>query len=199
MRRAQKHPRFSAAVEQDLKDVPAKRPVPMIPPGEPIAERTVWHGFFKRRKPDAFPGAAMASDMVTPLNRPFEGTFTDLPENSDGWLLIVDLGCESAGLLHFEVEAAAGTVLDIAHGEHLELGRVLRASGSGDRYICREGNNAFTFYFRRSGARYLELHISNVSGQVDVKRFTLLQTDLKLPVPAENRKNAFRTTIPHLN
>ena len=183
-------PVFSAAAELAFKDVPAERPVPMILPGEPIAEQTVWHGYFKRRRPEAFPGAAMASDMVTPLNRPFNGTFAELPEDSDGWLLIVDLGRESAGLLHFEVEAAAGTVLDIAHGEHLELGRVLCASGNcdrtyGDRYICREGSNVFTFYFRRYGARYLEMHISNVGGPVRVRRFTLLPTDLKLPAPAE--------------
>ena len=181
---------FSPAVELAFEDVPTERPVPMILPGEAIAERTVWHGYFKRREPDAFPGAAMGTDMVTPIIGPFDGTFRELPPDSDGWVLIVDLGRESAGLLHFEVEAAAGTVLDIAHGEHLELGRVLTMSNSrersyGDRYICGAGNNVFTFCFRRYGARYLEMHISNVSGPVRVKSFTLLPTDLKLPVPAE--------------
>ncbi len=183
-------PVFSPAVELDFEDEPTERPVPMILPGEAIRERTVWHGYFKRREPDAFPGAAMGTDMVAPIFGPFGGTFGELPPDSDGWILIADLGRESAGLLHFEVEAAAGTVLDIAHGEHLELGRVLTMSNErvrtyGDRYICREGDNQFTFCFRRYGARYLEMHISNVRGPVRVRSFTLLPTDLKLPVPAE--------------
>ena len=131
----------------------------------------------------------MGTDMAAPIFGPFGGTFGELPPDSDGWILIVDLGRESAGLLHFEVEAAAGTVLDIAHGEHLELGRVLTMSNErtrtyGDRYICGEGDNKFTFCFRRYGARYLEMHISNVRGPVQVRSFTLLPTDLKLPVPA---------------
>jgi len=78
-----------------------------------------------------------------------------------GQFLIIDLMSETVGLLEFEVEADEGTVLDIAHGEHLDDGRVRMKVGDrhfADRYICAAGRRRFQMPFRRIAARYLEIH-----------------------------------------
>ena len=92
-------------------------------------------------------------------------------EGRSGAFLIADVGKEEVGLLTFSVEAPEGTVLDIAHGEHLADGRVRAKLGGrnfADRYICKAGMNAFTLPFRRLGARYLEMHITSFSEPVKV-------------------------------
>ena len=81
-----------------------------------------------------------------------------------GRFFIIDCGREEVGLLTFRVDAPSGTILDIGHGEHLDDGRVRTAVGGrnfADRYICRDGDQTFTLPFRRLGARYLEVHVSN--------------------------------------
>jgi hypothetical protein len=90
--------------------------------------------------------------------------FRALRPGTDGRYLVLDLGEECVGWLEFSVEASAGAVLEIAHGEHLDDGRV-RAFVEGrcfaDRYVCREGRQHFQFPFRRLAARYLQIHASN--------------------------------------
>jgi hypothetical protein len=91
------------------------------------------------------------------------------PENADGRFMIVSIGREEVGLLTFELDAPEGTVLDLGHGEHMDDGRVRMNVGGrnfADRYICREGLNKFTLPFRRLGARYIEVHITNFSRPV---------------------------------
>ncbi len=87
-----------------------------------------------------------------------------VPEKAGGVFATVDLGLESVGYLRLEVEAAAGTVVEIHHGEHLDDGRV-RSNISGrcfiDTYLCREGRNMFFFPMRRLGLRYLQLFFRN--------------------------------------
>lgn len=78
-----------------------------------------------------------------------------------GAFALFDMGVDQYGELQLVVEAGEGTVLDVAHGEHLDdLG--VRAANDGDhyadRFICREGRNEFTVPFRRIGARYLQVH-----------------------------------------
>ncbi len=84
--------------------------------------------------------------------------------DTDGRFFIVDMGVEVVGILEFTVEAKPGTILEIAHGEHLDDGRV-RASVGGrnfaDRYICGEGKRHFQMPFRRLGARYIQVHCSD--------------------------------------
>lgn len=96
------------------------------------------------------------ADKALELRAPREGT--------DGRYLVLDLGAEYVGWLEFAVEASADSVLEIAHGEHLEDGRV-RAFVEGrcfaDRYVCREGEQHFQMPFRRLAARYLQIHVSN--------------------------------------
>lgn len=176
---------FAPAVELPLTEVPQERPVPMLFPGEPLAADSVYHGYFKRQNKDAFPGEAMLQDMISPRTRKFEGEFGPLPEGADGWMTVYDLGRDETGLMYLDVEAPAGTVLDVAHGEHLWLGRVLccyddRSRTYTDRYICKEGRNRFFQPFRRYGARYLEIHATEMTGPVRIHYLTLLPTELPL-------------------
>lgn len=90
-------------------------------------------------------------------------------EGLDSIYLLLDLQDPAAGLFHLEVDAAAGTAVDVAYGEHLEDLRV-RASVGGRSYafsyVCKEGLQTFTHYFRRVGGRYLQLHIHQMKRPV---------------------------------
>jgi len=99
--------------------------------------------------------------LLNPLRKPATGTF-----------LIIDLGREEVGLLDLHLEAPAGAVLDIAHGEHLDEGRVRMAVGGrnfADRYICRKGDNRFMLPFRRIGGRYLQVHLWGFSSAIRLR------------------------------
>lgn len=79
-----------------------------------------------------------------------------------GWSLIYDLGEEKVGFIEFALNAPAGTIVDFAHGEHLDDGHVRMECflrNFADRYICRGGGERFQLPFRRIGGRYIELHI----------------------------------------
>ena len=87
--------------------------------------------------------------------------------NAEGGYLLLDLGRETVGLLEFEVEANAGATMEIAHGEHLDDGRVrmrIENRNFADRYVCRGGRQFFQMPFRRLGARFLEVHVSGFEG-----------------------------------
>lgn len=97
-------------------------------------------------------------------------------ENADGIAIIIDLGRETAGLLSLDVTASVGTVLDIAHGEHLDNLRVRAHIGGrnfADRYICRQGRQQFVYPLRRFGCRYLEVHITNMNEAVEIRDINL--------------------------
>ena len=109
-----------------------------------------------------------------------------LPEGEgiNGVMLILELKAEECGFLHLKLKAGAGTVVDIAHGEHLKHGRVLSSKGKynfADRYICKEGENDFTYFHRRLGCRYIELHVTGINGGFALKSASLIP--LRLPLP----------------
>lgn len=127
------------------------------------------------------PGEFLTPDAIEPL------IVRPSPHKMDGRYLVIDLGAETVGLLEFEIEAAAGTILDIAHGEHLDDGRVRAKIGArnfADRYICSEGRQCFQMPFRRLGARYLEVHIGSTS-EVRLYRFGLRPVEY----PVERRSS----------
>ena len=107
-----------------------------------------------------------------------------IPEGNDGAYLIVDTGKERVGYLTFSLNAPAGTVIDICHGEHLEDGRVRSSVGNRnftDRYICHDGINEFTYCHRRLGTRYIELHLTCCgNGPVSIGYVGLIPLELPL-------------------
>ena len=153
------------------------RPVPPLKTGENTTVSVVVTGDVIRTGEGESIAETVSSDFL--LARSSEAVLdgsepVELPapaEGVSGAFLITDVGCEEVGLLTFTVEAPEGTVLDIAHGEHLTDGRVRARLGGrnfADRYICREGMNTFTLPFRRLGARYIEMHITSASDIVKV-------------------------------
>ncbi len=163
-----------------------ERPVPMLDISAPLETEVVQHGFLHRFREYATPAVSCMRDMLSPRTPKFEPQLPELSEDANGWYVIVDLGRESAGYLDFAIEASAGTVLDIAFGEHLDLGRVRAFADNreryyADRYICHEGENRFFYPFRRYGCRYLEMHITGTTGPVNLGHLTLRASDLPLP------------------
>ena len=105
-----------------------------------------------------------------------EGGRTVTPEahsGTDGFYLLVDMGREECGFLHLDVEeAAAGTVIDIAVGQHLADLRVraaLPAANFASRCICRGGRQEFTHCFSRYSGRYVQLHVTRATGNVTLR------------------------------
>lgn len=92
-------------------------------------------------------------------------TLSDI--TAKGVYIILDLGQEQAGLFSMDIQASEGTIIDIGYGQHLDDMRVKTWVGNrnfANRYICREGRQVFTYYFKRFGCRYIQLHITNSKG-----------------------------------
>lgn len=108
---------------------------------------------------------------------------------TNGVYIIIDLGRETVGFLDFTINAPSGTVVDVAHGEHLDDGRVrcfIDGRNFADRYVCSEGLNHFTHRHRRIGARYLELHITGCdTSKVALGYVQLVEQCLPLPQESE--------------
>lgn len=170
----------------------APRPLPSLIVGELPAVRIAAQGSLVRLAPARSAAEAIARsalraerpDEVFAARRKPPGVYAGPPRNparafapdsgealtlrppaagTGGRYFILDLGAETVGLLEFEVTAEAGTILEIAHGEHLDDGRVrarIEMRNFADRYICRAGRQRFQMPFRRIGARYLEVHVS---------------------------------------
>src|SRR5690606_19056186 len=112
--------------------------------------------------PNSYTGPPEDPARTMLANSPRPMQVKPAPPGTGGRFLIIDLREETDGLLEFSVEAREGTILEIAHGEHLDDGRVRVRIGKrnfADRFICREGFQSFQMPFRRLGARYLEIHI----------------------------------------
>ena len=116
-------------------------------------------------------------------------TILPRPENTDGVYVIIDLGRETVGFLKLAIAAPAGTIVDIAYGEHLDDGRVRCYVGKrsfADRYICNGGGmEQFCHRFRRIGARNLELHITSYIGAVTLGYTQIQEQNLPLDKEAD--------------
>ena len=86
--------------------------------------------------------------------------------------IILDLGGETTGYFTLELESHEGVLVDVGYGEHLKDGRPRTKIGERNfafSYTTKSGENKFTNYFRRIGAKYLELNFSNVKEPVKLK------------------------------
>ncbi|AQQ71631.1 Bacterial alpha-L-rhamnosidase [Limihaloglobus sulfuriphilus] len=129
-------------------------------------------------------------------NVPDGGTFADMVSGADlkyldgqigssgitltaaaeGSFVIFDLLSEECGYLRLELEADDVTVIDIAHGEHLADGRVrakIEDRNFADRYIARPGAQLWSMPVRKLGCRYIELHVRNSRGRVNINSVSL--------------------------
>jgi len=200
---------WTVIAEEDITPVTERpiigaRPIRKLRMGGRLPVRVVAQGVF--HAPETSPAATVAEQMqAVKLS---EGG-ADLPEalpssggivfsaqalhGADGFYLMLDLGREEAGLLDTEVEAEAGTVLDVAWGEHLVDGRV-RASLGGrnfaSRYVCGEGRQQFRHRFLRLAGRFLQIHISNISD-----RFVLHYAGLLAVEYPVQQQGSFKSSV----
>ncbi|MDD5727664.1 MAG: family 78 glycoside hydrolase catalytic domain [Victivallales bacterium] len=171
-------------------ELPAKRPLPLLNEKAPVAGKIIQCGYLQRKQEsESFAISCMKDWLRSVLPLRFfpvsgETILPDLPADANGWYLIFDLGKERTGYLSLKLNACAGTVIDIAHGEHLQDGRVRAAVGDrnfADRYICRKGMNDFTYTLLRIGARYLELHITGTVKPVKIDFTGIIPVEFPLP------------------
>jgi alpha-L-rhamnosidase len=163
----------------------SQRPVAPLNVSPPVASKIVKKGMLSASTTGITVAEIMASRKLLPDTEK-ESSFPVMIESEQDSFLLIDLGGEQTGWLNFDLDAPLGTVLDIAHGEHLDDGRVRMHIGNrnfADRYICREGKNTFEMPFRRLGCRFLELHISGAESAITINRFSVSPVELELPHP----------------
>jgi alpha-L-rhamnosidase len=156
------------------------------------------------------PGWLMQHDQLTPssiseivdvskgvqLDTLGEGLSSKLTslDDHDGIYLFVDMEREEAGYLEIEIEAPAGTIIDIGYGEHLDDARP-RTFVGGRSFAGRliAGNDRFVFrheYLRWAG-RYLSVHIT--SAHFKLYRLGLRRRDYPL-----TDRGTLKTSDPHI-
>lgn len=88
---------------------------------------------------------------------------TEIP--GDGMYVILDLGAQENGYFDLEMEAPAGTVVEIAFGEHLDDLRVRTTSDTQQNtaiYRCKGDKvEHFTYYHAPVSCRYIQLFIAS--------------------------------------
>lgn len=93
------------------------------------------------------------------------------PDGNDGVYIIIDLNREEAGLFEIELEGEDGVVIEAGYGQHLDDLRVRTTVGGyyfANKYICREGMQKFTHFFKRMSGRYIQLHISGMKREITI-------------------------------
>lgn len=191
------------AVPANQRKQPAERPVPLLENGRIIHGKLVNQGFFRRNLKDRAYADRCSKDSLFPMSphHVLKGnicsayaepapespwSLKDLPEEFDGYFLTIDLGQELVGLEEFEWELPAGTIVDIAYGEHLADCRVrceISERFFADRYIAKGGRQHYTMPFR-IGVRYLELHIIPSGSGIVIHEAGLRPRRAALPEPA---------------
>jgi len=88
--------------------------------------------------------------------------------------LVLDMGRIVSGFVQFELEAPAGTVLDLCYVEDPITDPTGRGFGrhSGTRYVARGKQDSFEV-FDSNGLRYVYMLVHGASGPVTLKRFSI--------------------------
>ena len=105
--------------------------------------------------------------------------------NADGAYLVVDFGRQECGFIDLKLSADAGTVIDIAVGEHLTDLRVRAHVGGrnfASRYITTGGQQQFTHFTNRYSGRYMQLHITNIGSSLTLDYAGLIPAEYPLTV-----------------
>ncbi len=165
----------------------SKRPIEQVQLTGFVPGRLISQGYFMRTNWEGTVAQQMMQDYLS-----FRRTMgpekmidgSDFPialtaGEGDGIYLIFDMEKERTGYLTFTVEANAGTVMEIAYGEHLEDLRVRAKIWNRHfafSYTCKEGEQTFTHWFKRLGGRYLQVHIRNFE-ECTVREIGLIHAD----------------------
>ena len=146
------------------KEMPALNPRPIRKcKFYPADGELVTQGTFNRSDDKENLGVTMDEDKlcVCDVTDIFEDDKKTLKVNENVFA-IYDFGEEKSGYFTFEIDADEGTVIDIGYCEHLNDGKTRTKIGPrcfANRYICKKGNQTFTYYYRRIAGRYVQLNI----------------------------------------
>jgi len=135
--------------------------------------KIIAQGTFLRQEETSHIGINMMRDCLSSktMSEIFESDMETVKAHENIYV-IYDLEKNTSGYFTMEIDAEEGTVVDIGYGEHLEDMRVRTAIGDfsgfedrpvrcfANRYICREGRQKFSYYYRRISGRYISLHIT---------------------------------------
>jgi len=191
---------WASAATTNETSVPEERPLPMLSLKPRPPHRIVAQGVLKRAGPS---GATVAELMQQDFMsaRHSHELFDDVAagneelvsrsvtidtahaSSADGVYIVVDLGREECGFIDLELEAGAGTIVDIAVGEHLADLRVRSSVGGrnfASRFITREGKQRFTHFIHRYAGRYVELHFTNIAAPLTLHYAGLIPADYPL-------------------
>ncbi len=178
------------AVEADIQTTLSPRPILRTELAEPTYGKLISQGYFIRKLHEGTVAQQMKADFLSFRRnsggeRPFVNTeypYIAKDTEGDGVYFLFDMEQEMAGLLTMKLTAKAGSIIEIAYGEHLEDMRV-RSFISGRNfaftYICKEGEQTFTHWFKRLGCRYLELRLRNFE-EMTVHGVGLISVDYPL-------------------
>jgi len=122
----------------------------------------------------------ISTALCAPFNTDMRDVFfeNELTVTDTNTYIIFDLGGETTGYFTMDIEAEEGTRIDIGYGEHITDGRVrckITDRNFAFTYYTKNGENHFTDYFRRIGAKYLQLNFSNVLSPVKIKYVGLIK------------------------
>jgi alpha-L-rhamnosidase len=101
------------------------------------------------------------TNKIQPITLPCEEGITFHKTDGDGVYLVIDLLSEDTGFITLDIELNKCSDIFIGYGEHLDDLRV-RTSIVGRNFCAtykgKQGRQQYTYYFKRSGLRYLQLH-----------------------------------------
>lgn len=164
-----------------------KRPVKNLEYGPELKVKLQTQGVFRKAGlPDSTLGYRMQTDFLS--SRPPEDIFSEYPAiplyqsrtacfpgklvskpEAGDFYFVLDCDREETGLFTLRLSASAGTRIDVSYGEHLHDLRVrshIDARSFAFTYICADGEQEFTHYFKRIAGRYIALHVSDAAAPV---------------------------------
>ncbi|MCW8129029.1 MAG: family 78 glycoside hydrolase catalytic domain [Planctomycetota bacterium] len=148
------------------------------------------------------PGREMAWD--TPGQKvdadPYQVTEIAIPgTEANGGVVVFDFGGEFLGHARLDIEAPAGTVVDVCNDERLRADGMIDVFktnwwiGSADRFVLRGGRETVEGFHPRGG-RYLSVAVRDAKGPVILHRLTVRQTTYPL-----QREGRFECSDPLYN
>jgi alpha-L-rhamnosidase len=158
--------------------------------------------YHRVRRGQLVPAPARLIGWDRPVRGPTERTHTvrdlTLPTGQD-WVVLFDFGREFGGHAMLDVDAPAGTVLDVAYEERRREDGLVAIYATNwhvdnaDRFIAAGGRQRIEG-FRSRGGRYLQISVRNASGPVVLHGVQVRNT--LYPAPVEGR---FECSDPILN
>lgn len=148
----------------------AKRPIKKLNCTELSQSMLVACGNYKYTK-NGNTAQKMQTSLLSPVSKREYMVDADIKVSNGNTYLVFDLGEEISGFFECDFISQCEFNMDIAYGEHLQDLRV--RSSIGDRnfafsYKAKVGENKFTHYFRRIAGRYIQIHIGDISGMVNI-------------------------------